>query len=629
MMLMGMTEEVETYVARCLKGHETVVTSDTIKPMLDVNKKGTTFVIRCPHVENGTVCGAPAQISQKEVARLFGITTTEAKQMMRDMHAKKTGEGPVAPLQPPVPEEPVEDESDDQGSQDVLRSLPPPLRSPFPVTPRPKPIPVSDENLTDPATVIREERPTLERKYPPIRVIEKKDPLALLKEVITEAGLKDDVEYTLLRVADLMDDGWTTEDFVMAAKQYGISDAVAKGVAMRFKLEWKSHMKQLEEQQRALERVSGPTMGPFTRERGPGESDPLVSSRNSQIQMMSQQVAQQMLSGSPVMQMWAQTNPKEFEEMIRKIVEQTLKSQQTPWGNPVMNPMMMGMNPMMGMSNHSSRRDSLDEGRVKEMIESGVSSAMNDVKVILAQMSAQQRPQREEDPLLKEIVLSMLQNQHGSSKEDPLVGKLLEHILEKNSTRGEVTEQLLAQLLDELKKGHDSRSLDLDHLREMINLRSIEGELSLKQREFDDRRESRELMRSALNEGLTVVGSAIASTMMSRGSGGVLMNQANQQPVQTEMLQTADGSILMSCRACGKAIIAPPDATEIICPFCNAQFPVVEPPRFEPINTDTGGERVNEPGNPVEQQQVVPEATRRRERKSNMQEVTEENAGKV
>ena len=263
------------------------------------------------------------------------------------------------------------------------------------------------------------------------------------------------------------------------------------------------------------------------------------------------------------------------------------------------------------------------------MIESGVSSAMNDVKVILAQMSAQQRPQREEDPLLKEIVLSMLQNQHGSSKEDPLVGKLLEHILEKNSTRGEVTEQLLAQLLDELKKGHDSRSLDLDHLREMINLRSIEGELSLKQREFDDRRESRELMRSALNEGLTVVGSAIASTMMSRGSGGVLMNQANQQPVQAEMLQTADGSILMSCRACGKAIIAPPDATEIICPFCNAQFPVVEPPRFEPINTDTGGERVNEPGNPVEQQQVVPEATRRRERKSNMQEVTEENAGKV
>jgi hypothetical protein len=39
--------------------------------------------------------------------------------------------------------------------------------------------------------------------------------------------------------------------------------------------------------------------------------------------------------------------------------------------------------------------------------------------------------------------------------------------------------------------------------------------------------------------------------------------------------------------------MAPPDAIEIICPFCNAQFPVVDAPQFEPI-TPGGKDDVGE-----------------------------------
>jgi len=589
--------------------------------MLDVNKKGTTFVIRCPHVEDGVICGAPAQIAQRDVSRLLGISASEAKQMMKDMHAQKTGAGVVAPLQPPEPEEPQDDADTSQAWQDALKPQVATIPSPrmpnvsrLPVTPRPTTRPeLADDDMADPSTAIRAERPKLERKYPPIRVIEKKDPLAVLKEVINEAGLKDDVTYTLHRIADLMDDGWSTEDFVMTSKQYGVNDAVARGVAMRFKLEWKSHLKQLEEQQRVLERASGPAMGPFSRDRTPGESEPLVPPQAPQYQQMAQQVGMQMLQGNPVMQMWAQSNPAEFDAMVRKVVEQTLKSQQQAQMPMGMNPMMgMGMNPMMGQnpymtqqvfpygypnpmmnpmmgmgpgaaypySSPPARRETMTEEKVADIVEQKMASAMNEIKVVLAQIGGAQRPQQQDDPLLKQIVLNMLQQQNQKKEADPMVTMLLQHVLENAGGRGDAIEAMLAQLLQETKKGQDSRSLDLDHLREMINLKSIEGELGLKQREFDDRRESRDLMRQALNEGLTVVGQAFASTMMSRGMGGAPMSMQQQQPVKTEMLQTDDGNIVMRCRACNELIMAPPDAIEVICPFCNAQFPVVDAPDF-------------------------------------------------
>ena len=605
----------DRFVARCLRGHETVITATTLRPMLDVNKKGTTFVIRCPHVEDGVICGAPAQIAQRDVSRLLGISASEAKQMMKDMHAQKTGAGVVAPLQPPDPEEPQDDADTSQAWQEALKPQVTTIPSPrmpnasrIPVTPRPTTRPeLADDDMADPSTAIRAERPTLERKYPPIRVVEKKDPLAVLKEVINEAGLKDDVTYTLHRIADLMDDGWSTEDFVMTSKQYGVNDAVARGVAMRFKLEWKSHLKQLEEQQRMLERASGPAMGPFSRDRTPGESEPLVPSQAPQYQQMAQQIGMQMLQSNPMMQMWAQSNPRDFEEMVKKVVEQTLKAQQPQQQlgmnlmmggmNPYMtqqvfpfgvNPMMGGMNPMMGMMGQGAypyspspppRRETMTEEKVADIVEQKMASAMNEIKVVLAQIGGAQRPQQD-DPLLKQIVLNMLQQQNQKKEADPMVTMLLQHVLENAGGRGDAIEAMLAQLLQETKKGQDSRSLDLDHLREMINLKSIEGELGLKQREFDDRRESRDLMRQALNEGLTVVGQAFASTMMSRGMGGAPMSMQQQQPVKTEMLQTDDGNIVMRCRACNELIMAPPDAIEVICPFCNAQFPVVDAPDF-------------------------------------------------
>ena len=611
----------DRFVARCLRGHETVITATTLRPMLDVNKKGTTFVIRCPHVEDGVICGAPAQIAQRDVSRLLGISASEAKQMMKDMHAQKTGAGVVAPLQPPEPEEPQDDAEASQAWQEALKPQVATIPSPrmpnvsrIPVTPRPTTRPeLADDDMADPSTAIRAERPKLERKYPPIRVVEKKDPLAVLKEVINEAGLKDDVTYTLHRIADLMDDGWSTEDFVMTSKQYGVNDAVARGVAMRFKLEWKSHLKQLEEQQRMLERASGPAMGPFSRDRTPGESEPLVPLQAPQYQQMAQQIGMQMLQSNPIMQMWAQSNPRDFEEMVKKVVEQTLKAQQPQQQlgmnlmmggmNPMMNgmnPMMNGMNPMMGMMGGmnpmmgmmggmnpyqqmpyaTSRRETMTEEKVADIVEQKMASAMNEIKVVLAQIGGAQRPQQQDDPLLKQIVLNMLQQQNQKKEADPMVTMLLQHVLENAGGRGDAIEAMLAQLLQETKKGQDSRSLDLDHLREMINLKSIEGELGLKQREFDDRRESRDLMRQALNEGLTVVGQAFASTMMSRGMGGAPMSMQQQQPVKTEMLQTDDGNIVMRCRACNELIMAPPDAIEVICPFCNAQFPVVDAPDF-------------------------------------------------
>lgn len=597
---------------KCLRGHEFTVTGDDLEKILDVNKKGTTFVVKCPNTDGDTVCGAPSYISKSDVGQILGLDETGVKQLLEDLHAKKAGRGEVAPLQPPVPREPkpipqssnveissprdadVDTDADADADTDTGAYALPEMSFGRRVSPQ--------KRGSGPTFESRDQ--IVERKYPPIRVIEEKEPIDILKEVIDASGLKDDVAYTLHRVADLMDDGWTTDTFVQDAKYYGIPEAVAKGVVMRFRLEWKAYTKRMEEQKRLVERADGPPLGPFGRGGGasfPTGSYPMMPARVAaadpqQVQQMTQQVGMQMLQ-TPMMQMWAQQNPREFDDLVRRVVEQTLRSQQQqpPAMPQQMNP-MMGMNPMFGVPSMMgmgmgmppypgvARREGISEEKVKEMISASINEAMNDVKGALTQIAQQQaRSVPHEDPVLKEIVLMLMQQNQSRKDPDPMVSMLLEHVLKNNNgNRGDATEKLLLQVLDEIKKGQDSRFMDLDHLKEIINLRSIEGELSLKQREFDDKRESRELIRQALNEGLTIVGSSIASTLMSKGPGGVpVTNAMSQTPVPTEMLQTDDGNIVMRCRNCNEMIVAPAEAQEVICPFCKAQFPVITPPEFQ------------------------------------------------
>lgn len=621
---------------KCLRGHEFTVSGDDLEKILDVNKKGTTFVVKCPNVDGDVVCGAPSYISKADVKSILGLDDTGVKQLLEDLVARKTGRGEVAPLQPPVPTEPLPaldgnyDSDTTEFSTDSAQMLP---MMPMPATSSSGPGLQSTQRVARRAKMAAngaeddDQTESRERKYPPIRVIEEKEPIDILKEVIDASGLKDDVSYTLHRVADLMDDGWTTDTFVQDAKYYGVPEAIAKGVVMRFRLEWKAYSKRLEEQKRQAERADGPPLGPFSRSghavgsNYPGIPAGVPAVDPQQVQQMTQQVGMQMLQ-TPMMQMWAQQNPREFDDLVRRVVEQTLRSQQQQMPaqppaamgmNPMMgmgmNPMMgmgMGMNPMMGfgMPFPSPKKEGISEEKARELIEASINEAMNDVKTALGQIAQQQQMKNaaQGDPILKEIVLMLMQQNQSRKDPDPMVAMLLEHVLNNNNSKGgDATEKMLLQVLEEIKKSQDSRYLDLDHLKELINLRSIEGELSLKQREFDDKRESRELIRQALNEGLTIVGSSIASTLMSRGTGGIPINPAMQEsPVPTEMLKTDDGNIVMRCRNCKEMIVAPAEAREVICPFCNAQFPVVEPPVFS-----------NEPQSP-EMQKPEPPSQRSR-----------------
>lgn len=636
--------------AKCLKGHEFVVTKD----MVTVTKKGNAFTVRCPHIEDGRVCGAPAPLTPKKVAELMGIGADDAKRLMKEMHDRLYGTGQgVAPLTPPEPDEPAAPPAVDangftQGfpepQQPVMAAAPmaAPMSAPqpvagtiparemvragIPVTPHPERSPYAPDEFSDvqrarvtSSSVVRDKTDN-GRKFPPIEVVEEKQPLEILREVIRDSGLKEDVIYTLQMVADLLPDGWTTDRFISDARYYGVQDGIIKNIVARFRLAWASHQKKLEEHRRMTERLDGPPLGPFggaTPNGGSGGDSPMAQpSSDMQYRQMTQQIGMQMLQGNPMMQMWAQSNPKAFEDMVKKIVEDTLKAQQQslfPQLNPMagmMNPMMGGMNPMMGGMNpmmggmggmtpfgnpmmgpmagtmvypNQNRERGLSEEKVKELVAESVSNMsdriLRDLQSVIVQMNPQRQQPSQDDTLLKTIVVSLLQNQN-KQQPDPTTTMLLKHILE-SSDKGGVTEQMFLAILDELKKGRDSRySGDIEELRELIKWKATEGELSLKQREFDEKREDRELWRKAMDDGLQVIGQALAVTFMSRGMGGTPIAPQQQQQRQTEALLMEDGSMGMKCPECKQLIIAPRDAQVVSCPFCSAVFPIVEPPDF-------------------------------------------------
>lgn len=615
--------------AKCLKGHEFVVTKD----MVTVTKKGNAFTVRCPHIEDGRVCGAPAPLTPKKVAELMGISADDAKRLMKEMHDRLYGTGQgVAPLTPPEPEEPtaplaVDANGFTQGFPEPQQPMVSPMTTPqfqttvpardmvragIPVTPHPERSPFASDEFSDvqrarvtSSSMVRD-KDDYTRKFPPIEVVEEKQPLEVLREVIRDSGLKEDVIYTLQMVADLMPDGWTTDRFVSDARYYGIQDGIIKNVVARFRLAWASYQKKIEEHRRMTERLDGPPLGPFGSTNpngGSGGGAPMAPGPNDmQYRQMAQQVGMQMMQGNPMMQMWAQSNPKAFEDMVKKIVEDTLKSQQQslfPQLNPMMgmmNPMMGGMggmtpfgNPMMGpMSGtmvypNQNRERGLSEEKVKELVAESVGSMsdriLRDLQSVIMQMNPQRQQPTQDDTILKTIVVSLLQNQN-KQQSDPTMTMLLKHILE-SSDKGGVTEQMFLAILDELKKGRDSRySGDIEELRELIKWKATEGELSLKQREFDEKREDRELWRKAMDDGLQVVGQALAVTFMSRGMGGTPVAPQQQQQRQMEALLMEDGSMGMKCPECKQLIIAPRDAQVVSCPYCSAVFPIVESPDF-------------------------------------------------
>lgn len=615
--------------AKCLKGHEFVVTKD----MVTVTKKGNAFTVRCPHIEDGRVCGAPAPLTPKKVAELMGISADDAKRLMKEMHDRLYGTGQgVAPLTPPEPEEPtaplaVDANGFTQGFPEPQQPMVSPTTTPqfqttvpardmvragIPVTPHPERSPFASDEFSDvqrarvtSSSMVRD-KDDYTRKFPPIEVVEEKQPIEVLREVIRDSGLKEDVIYTLQMVADLLPDGWTTDRFVSDARYYGIQDGIIKNVVARFRLAWASYQKKIEEHRRMTERLDGPPLGPFGSTNpngGSGGGAPMAPGPNDmQYRQMAQQVGMQMMQGNPMMQMWAQSNPKAFEDMVKKIVEDTLKSQQQslfPQLNPMMgmmNPMMGGMggmtpfgNPMMGpMSGtmvypNQNRERGLSEEKVKELVAESVGSMsdriLRDLQSVIVQMNPQRQQPTQDDTILKTIVVSLLQNQN-KQQSDPTMTMLLKHILE-SSDKGGVTEQMFLAILDELKKGRDSRySGDIEELRELIKWKATEGELSLKQREFDEKREDRELWRKAMDDGLQVVGQALAVTFMSRGMGGTPVAPQQQQQRQMEALLMEDGSMGMKCPECKQLIIAPRDAQVVSCPYCSAVFPIVESPDF-------------------------------------------------
>jgi len=135
-------------------------------------------------------------------------------------------------------------------------------------------------------------------------------------------------------------------------------------------------------------------------------------------------------------------------------------------------------------------------------------------------------------------------------------------VKEEQLTKKDIEEIIRKHLRDENSRKSNLTKEDLERIK-------IEKEHELKKLELAEKKAMRENIGKTLKEGFSLLGQAIARTIIETESG---------EQFPTEGVQTASGLMQLTCPNCGATILASADAKQITCPKCGKTYVVEKPP---------------------------------------------------
>jgi hypothetical protein len=256
----------------------------------------------------------------------------------------------------------------------------------------------------------------------------------------------------------------------------------------------------------------------------------------------------------------------------------------------------------------------LEMMRMQMNANTNVDKGENSVMPIILEMIRNQGGKNQSDDVkeLRQFMMDVFRQSSQSDqsvKPDPrdlqqqeLFNRLLTHALEENKSNPQY-EQILSMLVNEvrdLRKTNGQRGsmmlpttpMSSDELKYNLEVERFRGEMDMKKREFEEKRENRNFIREMVDNSFRQIGESVGALLtsgalntLSRGGAGVPGTSMLQQQIQPYV--NTDGNVMaFQCQNCGNAIYAPYGAHAAVCPHCQSNY-VLTPTPDEPVAPST------------------------------------------
>jgi uncharacterized C2H2 Zn-finger protein len=543
-----MANETGSLKKKCRKNHTVTITGD----MLESNSVGSSYQARCPE------CNSIVHCTVSQVRKAFGFDKEESTQLLKQLYeqrksgraSRKVVMNEEFELHEPVceetPEEPEVDET--------------PIFTPVKKTPAKKKREleiVSDngfDNLSEPTPT----RPSRLESFS--HIAKERSPAEILKGVILEANLSESETYRIFRFIDLNPDKIVQPGVVkMLLKELGIGEQKAMAMANLYQLDLQLEMQERQKEANMMNLLVEPG--------GMVNFPPITPREETDVY------------GNPVRRQQQQYQPQPvFNPMPLTQNPQPSGSAVTPeMLQQFQNNIFMQMQNMM-LSQRAEQFKREEESSVQKQIqriEQQIGALASSIRSIGS--SPPQPPPASTDKDIIRMIIDSQQKNNDTGQQDAINRQfdMMRELFEERLNRKEDLDNLagvMMQKLEEVKKASGSPGSyprSIEEWQQAISMAETQGNLEIKRRELQDKRESRQSLERQIGGAIKNVGEAIGqgvATFLVQRQGGA---QPVAQSVPSYNMQ--DGTELLKCPFCNQDIVVPLNQEYVRCP--NPQCP--------------------------------------------------------
>jgi len=159
------------------------------------------------------------------------------------------------------------------------------------------------------------------------------------------------------------------------------------------------------------------------------------------------------------------------------------------------------------------------------------------------------------------------------SEYEKLARTLLENIITGRVVTKDDFSRLIENLEDVISKVASSQGKSLEELKLELERLKLLKDMELKEKEIEERAESRKMLREAIEKSVSTIGEAIGRGMMSM-VGGQPQEEMREYRITDWKIDESNRLVEMSCPECGSKMIAPLEASMIQCTNCGLRLQI-------------------------------------------------------
>lgn len=617
------TNEPNSMVLKCLRGHENVVTEKDIK----VSKTSNRFSVPCKHdIGNGETCKTPCPVSGARIAKFLGFEGDDGtKRAIEYFRAKESGDTqgatdlkvPPKKTTPSVSQEKLPLGNEDQGSDETPMQITPPA------TGQKAPIPPGNARTEETQQIIPPAgslgRVTQDIRIPVgttagavpaeegyMRYIDQNgviDYNGLMQYSISQVEMDGQTRTMLLDMFRYLNPGWEQDirklDDILT-NDFRLPEAVKSKILLLFNRARYLLIQKKEAQDRVMRGVASLNSGFFPQnppgypsfsQYGPGQGMPgsgMFEEIPPGLMNLMKPPANQKgvdMKSLAIQALLHQNGGRVTPDIVAQIEEIMRSDMPGTGGAPagaVTSPVqqMMELLFLMNRMQQGNQRPAGPDPAIEE-----IKSQMQGMQQMMMSLASRPAPQAvpqvpaesQQDKMFAFMMKILETNLSGSPKEDPLkeiamnvINSAINGSLNKEDSVTQAIAALEAKLESQQGKGLlniQGLPMHPEAIKGLVDLQKAYADIEGKKTEFQNNQENRQLIRDVVSTAAGQIGQAVA-TMLVQHPG---TPQEQQFPTTETPLE--DGSVVQTiCPHCNSPVVHPANALAVVCPNCKQVF---------------------------------------------------------